>query len=543
MKTAQCINWLWHASEGMRAKVVACSLIGLFHVAFSMTFVWVCKRLIDAATSSDPENILLYVAVMVGCMLMQILLSAIEQRLLNLSDVSLKNSLRYRLFTKLMDSRWDGKENFHTGDTLNRVMEDVRVVAESVTRSVPAVITAGIQFAASFGFLFILEPGLAWAVPGIMVAMLLLSKAYVRKMRKLTKDIRTTESAMQSLMQESLQHRLVIHTLERTPYISDDLAGKQADLQERVMDKTVYDIYTRGFIQFGFSAGYAAAFLWGVSGIMAGTATFGMMTAFLQLVGQIQRPVMNLSHQLPPLINSLTSAERIMEIEAQPSEEAGQTVCMGDHAGILFENVTYAYPDSEKVVLDGLSHDFRPGSVTALTGETGIGKSTVMRLILALLTPDKGKVSIYNGTHAIPVSPDTRCNIIYVPQGNTLMSGTIRDNLLLGNPAATDEELAGVLYLAAAEFVNDLPDRLDTICGEKGAGLSEGQAQRIAIARSLLKKGSVVLLDEPTASLDPQTEEKLIGRLRSGMKDKTIIIVTHRDATVSLCDAVIRLAK
>ncbi len=527
----------------MRGKVVACSFIGLLHVAASMTFVWVCKQLIDTATTGDSRNLSLYIAMMVACMLVQIVLSAIEQRILNLGDVTLKNGLRYRLFNKLMESRWNGKETFHTGDTLNRVMEDVRVVSEAVIKSVPAVITAGFQFIAAFSFLFILDPGLAWAIPAIMFVMLLLSRTYVRRMRKLTMDIRTTEGSMQSLMQESLQHRLVIHTLEKTPYVSGSLADKQNDLRDRVMDKTSYNIFTRGFIQFGFSAGYAAAFLWGVFGIMNGSATFGMMTAFLQLVGQIQRPIMNLSHQIPPMINSITSSERLSEIEALPSEDIGSPLHIDPVVGVRFDDVSYSYDGSDREVIQHFSYDFRPGSMTALVGETGVGKSTVMRMILALLSPDKGKVELYNGKESYDVSPGTRCNIVYVPQGNTLMSGTIRENLLLGDPSAGDEELNHALYLAAADFVKDLPGGLDTICGEKGAGLSEGQAQRIAIARSLLKNGSVVLLDEPTASLDPQTEEQLITRLRAGMKGRTVIIVTHREATVRLCDAVIRLAK
>ena len=542
VKTVNCIKWLWRASEGVRGKIAVSSFIGLLHVAASMTFVWVCKQLIDAATSGDGSSLPLYIGIMVACLLVQIVLTAIERRVLNLSDVVLKNGLRHRLFCRLMESRWDGKEAFHTGDTLNRVMEDVRVVAESLTKSVPAVITAAVQFIAAFSFLFILEPGLAWAIPCILLAMLLLSRIYIRKMRKLTKDIRTKESDMQSLMQESLQHRLVIHTLEQTPYVSDSLADKQDDLLERVMDKTVYNIYTRGFIQFGFSAGYAAAFLWGVFGIMNGSATFGMMTAFLQLVGQIQRPIMNLSNQLSPLINSITSAERLDEIDTLPSEDKGPQVKLGSNVGVRFEGVSYAYPDSERTILDGFSYDFKPGTTTALTGQTGIGKSTVMRLILALLSPDKGKITMYDGERTVEASPSTRCNVVYVPQGNTLMSGTIRDNLLLGNPSATDDQLKAALYNAVAEFVYDLPDGLDTYCGEKGAGLSEGQAQRVCIARSLLKEGSVLLLDEPTSALDPKTEEELIGRLKRSMSGRTVIVVTHRDLTIRLCDDQIPLS-
>lgn len=542
MRTKDCIKWLWRASEGVRGKVVLCSLTGGLHVAASLAFVWICKKLIDAATSGNGENVPLYIGVMIACMLMQILLSAVEQRILNLSDILLKNKLRYRLFNSLMESRWNGKETFHTGDTLNRVMEDVRVVSESITKSTPAVMTAGIQFIAAFLFLFILEPGLAWAIPGIMLAMLIVSRAYVRRMRKLTKDIRTTESSMQSLMQESLQHRLVIHTLERTPYISGNLAEHQEDLREQVMDKTGYSIFTRCFIQLGFSAGYASAFLWGVFGIMNGTATFGMMTAFLQLVGQIQRPIMNLSRQLPPLINSITSAERLEEIERQPLEESGEPQNLGRNVGIRFSNVDYTYPDSNRKILDNCNHDFKPGSTTALIGETGAGKSTMMRLMLALLEPDMGEVVIYNENASVKVSPQTRCNIVYVPQGNTLMSGTIRENLLLGDPSATDGQLKEVLYLAAADFVSSLPDGLDTLCGERGSGLSEGQAQRIAIARALLRKGGVLLLDEPTSALDTQTEETLIQRLTSHLAGRTMIIVTHRDATAALCQNVLKIS-
>lgn len=536
------MKWLWRASEGVRGKVVLCSLTGGMHVAASLAFVWVCKKLIDAATSGNGENVPLYIGVMIACMLMQILLSAVEQRILNLSDILLKNKLRYRLFNSLMESRWNGKEAFHTGDTLNRVMEDVRVVSESITKSIPAVMTAGIQFIAAFLFLFILEPGLAWAIPGIMLAMLIVSRAYVRRMRKLTKDIRTTESSMQSLMQESLQHRLVIHTLERTPYVSGNLAEHQEDLRGQVMDKTGYSIFTRGFIQLGFSAGYAAAFLWGVFGIMNGTATFGMMTAFLQLVGQIQRPIMNLSRQLPPLINSITSAERLEEIESQPSEESGEPLNLGKKAGVRFINVDYTYPDSSRKILDCCNHDFMPGSTTALIGETGAGKSTMMRLMLALLEPDNGDVVLYNEKETVKASPQTRCNIVYVPQGNTLMSGTIRENLLLGDPSATDEQLQEALYLAAADFVTELPDGLDTLCGERGSGLSEGQAQRVAIARALLRKGGILLLDEPTSALDTQTEETLIQRLTTHLEGRTMIIVTHREATAALCQNIMKMS-
>ena len=540
MKTRECIEWLWRASGGVRLRVLVCSIVGGLHVAASLAFVWVCKSLIDAVTTDAGEPLTWYIVAMAGCMLMQTILSAVETRVTSHADILLKNRLRHKLFSGLMESRWDGKESFHTGDSLNRVMEDVRVSGESITKSVPAVIISAVQFVAAFIFLFAMNRNLAWVIPGLMLAMLLISRSYIRKMREMNRDIRTTESTMQSLMQESLQHRVVIHTLEKTPYITDSLADQQEDLRGQVMDKTDYSIFARSMVQIGFAAGYAAAFLWGVFGIRNGTATFGMMTAFLQLVGQIQRPIMNLSRQLPSLINSLTSAERLTEVSSLPAEQKGESIDLGPSVGVRFHDVSYTYPDVASPVFVGLSHDFRPGTATAVVGETGAGKSTMMRLMLALLTPDKGKVTLYSDQE-VPASPQTRCNIVYVPQGNTLMSGSIRDNLLLGDPSASDEELWNVLHLAAADFVSELPEGLDTICGEKGAGLSEGQAQRVCIARSLLRKGAVLLLDEPTASLDPQTEETLLRRLSDSAAGRTLILVTHREAAASLCDEVVRL--
>lgn len=541
MRTRECIKWLWRASAGVRTYVVFNSLVGILHVGASLVFVWVCKSLVDIVVSGSEKGLTPFVCIMTICMLMQILAAAVEQHIARRSDIILKNRLRYRLFTGLMGGRWDGKEAFHTGDSLNRVMEDVRVVAESITNSVPAVIIAAVQFVAAFTFLFFLEPTLAWLIPAIMLLALLASKSYVSRMRRLTKDIRATEGRVQALMQESLQHRLVIHTLERIPFVSEILSARQEELKNQVLDKTEYSVFTRTLIQLGFSTGYAAAFLWGVFGIRSGAVTFGMMTAFLQLVGQLQRPVMNLSRQVSPLINSLTSAERLSEIESQPKAEAGMSCCLGTDVGIRFEDVDYSYPDGRRKITASFSYDFKPGTVTALVGETGVGKSTLIRLILGLISPDKGKVLLYNDVRSISASVRTRCNIVYVPQGNTLMSGTVRDNLLLGDPSADEYLMKEALYYAAADFVYELPAGLDTVCGENGAGLSEGQAQRIVIARSLLRKGSLLLLDEPTSALDAETEEVLLKRLISRMEGRTMIIVTHRETALTLCSDILRL--
>ena len=214
---------------------------------------------------------------------------------------------------------------------------------------------------------------------------------------------------------------------------------------------------------------------------------------------------------------------------------------MEGNLGIRISHLHYTYPGSEREVLADFSHDFHPGSLTVIVGETGVGKSTLIKLILSLVQPKEGKISIYNGQDVVEVSPQTRCNFSYVPQGNTLFSGTIRDNLLIGNPNATEEDMRSALHTAVADFVFSLPDGLDTVCGEQGMGLSEGQAQRIAIARGLLRPGNILLLDEPSSALDGETEHELLKRLAEEVAGKTVVMITHREKIAGLCSEVVRM--
>ena len=319
------------------------------------------------------------------------------------------------------------------------------------------------------------------------------------------------------------------------------LARWQEQLFGEVVQRTRFSVLSRGLVSMGFSAGYLTAFLWGVFSIQGGAITFGVMTAFLQLVGRIQRPLADLARMIPTLVSALTSAERLMELEALPTEPTGDTIRMKGQAGIRFTDVSFQYADGEEEVITHLNENFTPGSITAILGETGAGKTTLIRLILALVKPTAGCVTIYDDEREVEVSPQTRANLVYVPQGNTLFSGTIRDNLLLGRPDATDEELWEVLRVACAEFVLSLPAGLDTLCGEQGGGLSEGQAQRIAIARSLLRPGSILLLDEATSALDPETERRLLERLSETRAGRTMIFITHRPSVLEYCDRVLRV--
>lgn len=465
-----------------------------------------------------------------------------------------KNNLREKLFSTVMDSEWTGREKFSSGDSVNRLEEDIRIVAELLCRHIPGAVITAFQLLAASAYLMYMAPGLLWILIALMVIAVIGSRMFFLKLRKLTSDIRSLDSDIQQLMQENLQNRAVTLTIVGTARIIASLGDLQARLQGKNTQRLNLNAVARGFMGIGFMGGYAATFLWGVIGIRNGSVSFGLMTAFLQLVGQVQRPVSDLASQLPTFIHSLTSIERLMELDALPEEkDAPEWIACGP-AGVHFENVSFVYEaphDSKqssirKNIFKSFSYDFQPGTLTVIAGPTGAGKSTLVRLILGLLKPQAGSVTLYDRQSSCCASKSTRRNFRYTPQGNSLMSGTIRSNLLLADANTTEAQMRTALHTAVADFVFALPDGLDTVCGESGSGLSEGQCQRIAIARSLLQKGGIMLLDEATSALDPETEARLLSNLRAYSrttdgKKLTIIFVSHREAVMTSADKVLTI--
>ena len=548
------LRWFGRAMRPHWASVTCMMMCHVLLAVCSVAFVYVSKKLVDVAVAMlggrvfelwpgfAPADwgLVPWAAALCLVIVLRVLLNALRSYLQTRTEIALKNRLRYNLFNVLMHVRSDGGARHHSGDVLNRLQEDVRQVSSTLAGSIPNLFGTALQFLAAFGFLVYLDVRLALLVVVIVPLGLAGGKFVTSRIRNLTLDIRKSDSQVQAHLQESFQHLTLLQTLEYVGTSSDTLGGLQSRLYSGEMRRAKFSILSRVVISLAFSAGHAVAFLWGVWGIGSGAVTYGMMTAFLQLVGQIQRPLVELSSQVPAVIHATASIDRLMELEALPREEEGESVLLPAPAGVRLDDVTFAYPDSVREILSGFSYDFRPGSRTAIVGPTGVGKSTLIRLLLALLKPLKGTVSIYSDC-TVTASPATRCNLVYVPQGNTLFSGTIRENLLMGDPSASDEQLWKVLHIAAADFVAQLPDGLDSQCFEAGAGLSEGQAQRIAIARALLRPGSILLLDEFSSALDAETESALLERLTSELPDHTMIFITHRDRIIDFCDSVLRL--
>ena len=522
----------------MRWKVVISVLLGSVSIACSLSYVAISKRLVDIATGTIEGSIWKGVAVFVGIILVQLLTRIGSSYWNSYMTMKCANEMRMEKFSHVIGSKWTGKDSFHSGDTINRLEEDIRVVNDVLCGKVPDLIITIIQLFASSIYLLNMAPRLLWVVVLLAVVAVVGSRMYFGTLRRLTAIIRRRESEVQQHMQENLQSRVLVLTLIGAQRVADRLGWLQGEVESNTVRRLNYNAVARGFMNFGFLSGSAAAFLWGIFGIRAGTVTYGMMTAFLQLVSQVQRPIAEISRQIPAFIHSLTSIERLMDLDDLPEEEVGDPIMISGAPGIRIENLSFTYPDGYGPVLDNLCYDFAPGTMTVIMGPTGAGKSTLIRLVLGLLEPQKGSVTIYSEDGVSVKSGSlTRGNFMYVPQGNSLMSGTIRDNLLLADPEATEEKMKKALEISAASFVLDLPDGLDTVCGEDGGGLSEGQCQRIAIARALLQKGGVLILDESTSALDGVTEEALLQNLNREYHGKrTILFISHREAVSKFAD-------
>lgn len=527
------IRYLVLTIRNCRLLVFMALLLGILEVIVSLLQVWTVKRVIDSASINTGESIIRSIGILTLLIVLGFALTAFSTWVGNIEGTRAKNNMRQRILQKLLLSKDSGK--LHSGDIVNRIEIDVSTIINFVGYKIPESASGLIMFAAAMVCLYHLDHYLPILVFGVIVISLAISRIYIKKMHKLIKDVRESEGNIQAVIQDSIQNRSLLKVLEATQTIAERFSFVQSNLFGNMKRSTSFSIRASAIVSAGESFVYILTFLWAALRMSAGTLTFGGMTAFLQLINKVYRPLRNLFGILPSFVGAVTSAERLMEMESWDKELNDNPIKMEGPCGIMLDNVSFRYDGSSEDVISNLSFDFRPGTSTALIGKTGTGKTTILRLLVALAVPQKGHVRVYNEKESSETSLSMRCNFIYVPQGNTLMHGTIRDNLLLGNPSATDEEIYEMLHVCCADFVRSIPNGLDTLCHENGGGLSEGQAQRIAIARGLLHGGEILILDEVTSALDEETTKELLDNLFENYADRTLIFATHDSLVIERC--------
>lgn len=569
----QLTRWLWRTGRGFRFQSALNAILGVLLVVTDLAFVWATKLTIDIATGANPHYTLSFaISLIIAIVVCQLLLGIASKWVRAVLGVRACNEMRGRLFHRLLMARWQPLRRFHTGNLVNRLEQDVNDVVTFSTENIPALLTTVLQFTGAFLLLFWMDRTLACIVVVVLPIFLITGKLYMRRMRHITHNVRDTESRLQAILQESLQHSLVVKTLEQVDTIVARLHGGQQELYRHILRKTRYSTFSTSLMNFGFAAGYVITFTWGVVHLQKGMISYGSLIAFVQLVGQIQAPVRALTRFIPVFIGAFTAAERLMDLERVPVEQTlghrSPQPFRTPAVGIAVSHLRFSYTSRSRLIFDDFSYLFPPGSVTAIVGETGSGKTTLIRHLLALVEPTGGRICLYpdgeqaamttpmektalarraetlvNDPEALPITPSLRTCFSYVPQGNTLLSGTIRQNLLLGNPEATEEEMCEALRAAAADFVFDLPDGLDMELCETGVGLSEGQAQRVSIARALLRPAPILLLDEATSALDAETEQTVIRNILHSHRHRTLLFVTHRPEVLKHCSQILRLEK
>lgn len=532
-------RWFIDNSRGIRLNILVRIMAGLLQTVLALCVVWLSKKLIDdvamRGTMSEMavQALLIAAAVVAGVSIRQL-----NQYLANKAFIKKVAELRLAIFSQLFNRRLFEANDIHSGDVTSRMAKDIDAVSETLAVQLPQVVVMTIQLVGAFLLMRWFDSRLAWALILITPLAIIIGKYISHRLKRITLSIREDESRIMARIQESVELNVVLRALQGERWMQDRVEELQDRQTANYIRRSRFMVFSRFALGCTFGLGYMLAFVWGAYGLRTGAITFGVMTSFLQLVGQIQQPILSLLGAFPSIIYSTASIDRLKEMEHGEEKQScdGEDITTRTLLGIRMDNVTFRYAKGDREVMSNFSHDFRPGTKTAILGTTGAGKTTLFRLILNFIQPDSGEVTFYgNGfTHAADKS--MRKNVVFVPQGNTLISGTIRNNLLMAKPDASDEELHTALHTSCADFVFDLPQGIDTVLSEHGGGLSEGQAQRIAIARGLLRPGAVFLLDEISSALDEDTERELFSRLFAARPSTTILLITHRKKVASLCD-------
>ena len=522
------LKWLWNKTKPQHVRMY---ILAVGDICISLLGVWfalLTKELIDSATVNDGQFVR-YAVLLTVAVCLQYLIRAAINYLDEAVITRVSLQLRSYVLKNLIRKDYASVRKLHSGEWINRMFSDVKIIAAGFTRIIPSAIGMAVRLLAACIALLFLEPLFAGIYLIIGVAMIFFISILRRRVKVLHKDAQTKEDKMHSLFQEVTEKILITKVFDAENYLTEKTDDAQESYRAARMKRQAYVVSANSAFSMTFRLGYVLALIYGGRNLLYGLTTYGTLMAVLQLVNQIQAPVAQLSGVLTRVYEVTASTERIVEAETY----ADDTVCTEDNmtfSRCVFDNVSFRY-DRENV-LDHVSFEINNRDVIALTGISGSGKSTIFLLMMGIYPVQEGNVNIYD-EKGKRYSRHPRSLFAYVPQGNCLFSGTIAENIALSD-TYSEEKVNEALSVAAADFIKELPEGVHTVLGENGAGLSEGQMQRIAIARAVYYDAPVLLLDEATSALDEKTEMEVLRNLKN-LEDKTILIVTHRKAALSIC--------
>lgn len=517
-------------------------LINVLGALMGVSTAIASKHMVDYAVAGQLNMAGLAAAIFVGLIIINLLMRVGESLLSVRISESFSNVMRQRFFKRLMETEWLPLSAYHSGDILTRLTSDVNNITNCLVRVIPSIVALGVQLVASFLTLMYFEPRLAILAFLLGPFTIIFSRVWGRKLKYLHVKVQESESSYRSYIQEAVQNFVIIKSFGLERHSHDVLQGLHENRMRWIIERNRITLTANNVMALGYWAGYFLAFGWGVVRLSQKAISFGTVTALLQLVQQVQEPFMGLARTYPQIVAMIASAGRLMELETMQMEKTTQHLPELKDVGISFREVSFCYTDN-KPVLNKITTEILPGQLVALVGSSGEGKTTLIRLLLALLRPSKGAVCFTDTRGGrYEVSAATRNWVTYVPQGNTLFSGTIADNLRSGKTNATLEEMENAARAACAwGFIEELPQGLYTLIGERGHGLSEGQAQRIAIARAFLKQAPVIIMDEATSALDTETEMAVLSAVKYLSHNCTCLVITHRLTALKICSRILRI--
>lgn len=535
------LKWIYARTKRFLPAVAVTSLISAFTAVSYVLLALITKRVLDIATKDAAGSLAAAGTALFAVIAVQVILSACQSLLNAYVNGRLTLSLRSYLFTLICRKRYSQISRYHSGDILNRLTSDVDVVVSSSVSIIPSVVSTVAKTTAGIGAMIFMNPIIAAVILVLGITVPAIGRAINKKYKYMHKECQRTEGKTRSFMQECFENIVVIKSFASEKPFVKRLTVFMEDNFRLKIKRTGISVLASICLYTFFTAGYYAVLLWGAGGLAAGTLTYGTLMAFLQLISQLRAPLQNVSGILPQYYSALASAERLIELEKTEDEKPPLEKESADRLKDNFESLEInglCFGYGREAVIENCSFKIEKNKITAVTGESGSGKSTLFKLILGLYSPTAGSITV-NGK--IPVNASVRGLFAYVPQGNMVLSGTVKDNITLCNPDVDEERLINAAKAAEIyDYISSLPDGFDTVLSERGAGLSEGQIQRISIARALLTEAPVLLLDEATSALDETTETRVLENIKA-MSAKTVVFITHRNTSLKVCDRIIRV--